>query len=80
MENLQSQCIIELGIPIRWRKLGFEKIDYYDFGTVQFEHRCIYTLFSPIENAVRMYRMTLLCNAGLFMPALSLIRKEKNNK
>ena len=40
----------------------------------------IYTLFSSIEIAVRMYRMTLLCNAGLFMPALSLIRKEKNNK
>ena len=44
VENLQSQRIIELGIPIRWRKLGFEKIDYYDFGTVQFEHRCIYIL------------------------------------
>ena len=45
VENLQSQRIIELGIPIRWRKLGFEKIDYYDLGTVQFEYRCVYIYF-----------------------------------
>lgn len=36
----------------------------------------IVTLFVPLEAAVSMYRMALLCNIGLFMPSLSLIHKE----
>lgn len=45
VENRQLQHTTELAIPIKWGKVSFEKISYYDAGAVWFEYRDIYSYF-----------------------------------